>query len=301
MSFAALDSSISYGIPSYDTQSEQQADLSMLLSTNAQCIRVDIGYAPWLTNGKATISLIDSVVNSIKSAGRCLIIADAGSESYRGTGEVLWTQFKQAWVQRVSTLAALYHPDYYIVVKEPGWYVPMVSDAETNPNFQSVKDWIGLTQELTNAVRLASPSTNIGIAIAADSLNQANKVFYSQYLNQAQAIQGISFVGFDIYTSSGQTATERYLALNHPIKSVWIAEAWSSPNPTTLTNAQSDAQWMKSIYQFGQSIGAKMLIPFYTDLFSGYTVPTTTNSLLAFYLGTTPIFTEFSRVVAGIP
>ena len=58
---------------------------------------------------------------------------------------------------------------------------------------------------------------------------------------------------------------------------------------------------MKSIYQFGHSIGATMLVPFYTNLFSGYSVPTDTNSLLTFYQGTTPVYTEFKNVVAGKP
>lgn len=58
---------------------------------------------------------------------------------------------------------------------------------------------------------------------------------------------------------------------------------------------------MKSFYSYAQSIHAKMLIPFYTDLFSGYTVPTNSSALVTFYQGRTPIFTEFHNVVAGRP
>ena len=49
------------------------------------------------------------------------------------------------------------------------------------------------------------------------------------------------------------------------------------------------------------SIGAKMLIPFYTDLFAGYSIPTTASSLVAFYQGRTPVYAEFAKVVAGNP
>ncbi len=302
MSFAVLDQSASYGIPSYDDQAVQQADLSMLLSTGAQCVRVDIGYGPWLSNDQATISLITSVVNSIRSAGRCLIIADASSESYRNGGGLPWSQFKVAWVSRVQTLAALYHPDYYIVVKEPGWYVPMVSDSSTNPEFQNMSDWVALTQNLTSAVLSSSPGTKVGVAIAADSLN-SDQASYTAYLNQVQAIPGLSFIGFDVYTSTGQTAAETYLSQNPPTKDVWISEAWRADGAQIYypVNAQPDAQWMKSIYQFAQSIGAKMLIPFYTDLFSGYTVPTDSSSMVAFYQGRTPAYTEFKNVVSGNP
>jgi hypothetical protein len=302
ISFAVFDPSVSYGISSYDTQAVQQADLSMLISTGAQCIRVDLGYAPWLSNDQATTGLIDSVMSSIRTTGRCLIIADAASESYRNGGAIPWTQFEQAWVSRVSTLAARYRPDYYIVIKEPGWYVPLVSDSRTNPAFQNVSDWVALTQSLASAVLTASPSTRIGVSIAGDSLKN-NNAYYTAFLNQLQSLSGLSFIGFDLYTSSGQTATQTYLSQNAMSKDIWIAEAWSSDGPQIYNpaNAESDARWMASIYRFGQSIGAKMLIPFYTDLFSGYSIPRESSSLVTFYQGRTPVFTEFKNVVAGNP
>jgi hypothetical protein len=299
MSFAVLDQSLSYGISSSDTLAEQQADLSMLVSSGAQCIRVDIGFAPWLNGQTGTQSLINSTISSIKAAGKCLIIADAASETYRNGGAIPWAQFQVAWVQRVSTLAALYHPAYYIVVKEPGWYSPFVSDAATNPLYQSVSDWVSLTQNLTNAVLAASPTTKVGVSVAAGSLNKVSLAFYTQYLNEVQTVSGLSFIGLDIYGQSGLMDAQNYLAANNPQKPVWIAETWSSPSQTTLAQAQSDAQWIASIYQFGHSIGATMLMPFFTNLFSGYTVPTGTNSLITFYQGRTPAYTEFSDLIAG--
>jgi hypothetical protein len=298
MGFGVVDESASYAIESYENLAVQQADLSMLFSTGAQCVRVDIGYASWLPGGNAAnIQLVTSVVNSIKNNGRCLIIVDASSESYRNGGCLDWTQFKAAWVQRVSTLAALYHPKYYIVIKEPGWYVPMVCDAATNPLFQSVNDWLSLTQALTNAVKQASLSTQVGVAVSG-GFGQT-PAFYVQYLNEVQQVSGISFLGFDVYSSSDQVHVKNYLSANPPSKPVWIAEAWSSPNPTTLAQAQSDARWMTSFYSYAQSINAKMLIPFYTDLFSGYAVPTSSSALITFYQGRTPIYTAFHNIVVG--
>jgi len=271
----------------------------MLLSTGAQCIRVDIGYGPWLSNDQATISLVDSVVDSIRSAGRCLIIADASSESYRGGGALPWAQFKLAWVQRVSTLAARYHPDYYIVIKEPGWYVPMVSDARTNPLFQNVSDWLGLTQSLTAAVLSASPSSKVGVSIAADSLNHADAKFYASYLDQAQSLPGVSFLGFDVYTSSGRSATMNYLAQNPPAKAIWIAEAWSAPTPGKSNSPQSDAQWMGSIYSFAKQIGAQFLIPFYTDQFASYGFDTNPSDIVAAYSRRTQVYYAFESLAKG--
>jgi hypothetical protein len=301
MAFGVVDESASYGIASYKNTAVQQADLSMLVSTGAQCVRLDIDYSAWLPGGNVSLTqLLTSVVRDLRSQGRCLIIADSSSESYRNGGCLSWEQFKVAWVQRVSTLAAIFHPKYYIVIKEPGWYVPMVCDAATNPLFQSVNDWVGLTQNLTNAVIAASPLTLVGVSVSA-GYTALYPAFYAQYVGDVQQLSGISFIGFDVYTPSDQVSVEHFLYNNPPSKPIWIAEAWSNTDPTTQAQAQSDAQWMKSFYTYAQSIKAKMLIPFYTDLFSGYTVPTTSGALITFYQGRTPVYTEFHNVVAGHP
>jgi hypothetical protein len=306
MSFGVVFSRASYGNPelSYNTAAVESADLNMLLSTNAQCIRMDIGYQPWLQNDQAAIKEITSLVQDIKSAGKCLIIADAASESYRKGGQIPWSAFKTAWVSRVSTLAALFQPNYYIVVKEPGWYVPMVSDATTNPLFQNITDWLGLTQNLTKAVQAASPSTVIGVAIAANSLVQANGAFYAQYLNQVQSIPGISFIGFDVYGQSDQTAAQNYLSQNPPSKSVWIPEAWSTANGAALNGSPSqDVQWMEGLYSFASAIHATFCIPFYTDDFASYTLtanpPTNSAQIISLYGQREPVFSEFQSVIVA--
>jgi hypothetical protein len=309
MTFGVLFSRASYGNPetSYNTPAVETADLNMLLSTGAQCIRMDIGYQPWLQNDQNTIKEITSLVQDIRSAGKCLIIADSASETYRKGGQIPWSEFKTAWVSRVSILAALYHPDYYIVVKEPGWYVPMVSDATTNPLFQNINDWLGLTQNLTKAVQASSPSTVIGVAIAANSLVQANGAFYAQYLNQVQSISGISFIGFDVYGQSDQTATQNYLSKNPPSKSVWIPEAWSTATGAPLNgDPNQDSQWMGSLYSFASAIHAVFCIPFYTDDFASYNLtvnpPKDSASILSLYDQREPIYTEFHSVLisAGV-
>jgi len=307
VSLAAVFTRASYGGPelSYNTVAVEDADLSMLLATHVQCIRIDIGYAPWLQNNQTPINEMTSLVQQIKAAGRCLIIADAASESYRGVGKLTWSQFLAAWVPRVSALAALYHPDYYVVVKEPGWYVPMVSDAATNPQFQSVSVWLSLTQNLTNAVHAVSPSTVVGVAIAANSLTQKDGAFYSQYLNQVQAIPGMSFIGFDIYGTNDQTATQNYLSANPPSKSVWIPETWSTPNGAALDgNPSQDAAWIVSIFTFALSVHAAFLIPFYTDDFASYNLvvnaPTSAAQILSLYQDRTPIFSALENVMSTV-
>jgi hypothetical protein len=296
----------SYGGPetSYNTVAVLNADLNMLLATNVRCIRIDIGYAPWLQKNQTAINEMTGLVQAIKAAGKCLIIADAASETYRKGGQLTWSQFLAAWGPRVSTLAALYQPDYYVVIKEPGWYVPMVSDASTNPQFQSVSVWLSLTQNLTNAVHEASPSTVVGVAIAANSLTQANGAFFASYLNQVQAIQVVSFIGFDTYGQSDQTATQNYLSKNPPSKAVWIPEAWSTATGAPLGGqASQDTQWLQSMYNFAVTIHASFLIPFYTDHFASYSLtassPTNSAEIISLYQQRTPIFSTFQSLVAA--
>jgi len=307
MTFAAVFTRASYGNleTSYNTVAVEDADLNMLLSTGARCIRIDIGYAPWLDGNQTAIREMTSLVQAIRAAGKCLIIADAASESYRGGGQLTWSQFMAAWVTRVATLAALYHPDYYVVIKEPGWYVPMISDASTNPQFQSVSVWLSLTQNLTNAVLSASPSTEVGVAIAANSLTQAQGAFYAQYLNEVQGIPGLSFIGFDCYGPSDQAATQKYLSANPPTKAVWIPEAWSTSTGGALDGSPSqDAQWMQSVYTFASSIHATFLIPFYTDHFASYSLtsssPANAEQIIALYQQRTPIFSVFQELATAV-
>ncbi len=307
MNFQVLYQRASYGNLeySYNTPQVQAADLSMLVSANPACVRIDIGYAPWLENNQAAITEMGNLVNDVRAAGKCLIIADAASETYRGTGQLTWTQFKEAWGPRVTTLAALYHPDYYIVVKEPGWYVPMVSDATTNPSFSSASDWINLTQSLAADVVAASPNTKVGISVAADSLNKA-PALYAPYLTGVEKISNISFLGFDIYTTTGFNATQNFLAqYGSANKDVWIAEAWSGDGSFIYdsSRAQLDKEWIQVLYYFAQSVHAKAIMPFYTDLFASYsltdTSPSDASQIVSLLQQRNPVYYEYQAIAAG--
>lgn len=306
MSFGAMDPRISYGIAAYDNQQVQDADLGMLVSTGASCIRTDIGYEPWLApTNSAAISLVDSVVDQIRNDHECLIIADAASESYRAA-PIPWAQFETAWVQRVQTLAQRYHPDYYIVVKEPRWYSPMISDNTTNPLVSNASEWVNLTQRLIIAVQAVSPDTKIGVSVDAGSLGSLQfGPEYDAYIQGVTKLPGLSFIGFDTYGPNDQAATQSYLAqYSSGGKDVWVSEAWSTPDGSALNgDPNQDATWMTSMYGFAQSINAKFLIPFYTDDFSSYTWDTNPTDIVANYNLREPVFGAFQSLVEqyGIP
>ena len=288
---------------SYNTPEVENASLNMLLSTGATCIRIDIGYDAWLKKETTTQSEIANLVSQIKAAGRCLIIADAGAESYRNA-PLSWQQFKQAWVERVQTLASLFQPNYYIVIKEPGFYVPMVSDARTNPLFTSASDWLNLTESLVSTVHSASPNTLVGVSVSSDSLNQ-NPSYYDPYLVSLETLPGLSFLGFDIYTITAFNSTLQFInSHGSGNANVWIAECWSGTASAGIFDSSRsalDVSWMKLVYYFAQVIHADMVIPFFTPIFASYSINSATSSsqILSLLQQRTPVFYEFQSIVSS--
>jgi len=293
-SYGSLESPI-------NTAQVQSADLGMLTAAGASCLRIDLNYAPWLLNQQNYISKMDSVVNQIKAGGHCLVIADAGSESYRSGGAIPWSQFKAAWVQRVQTIAQRYRPYGYVVIKEVATYGPMVSDSLTNPLFQNVSDWLSLTQSLVNAVASVSPSTKVGVSVATDCLSCQ---FYTQYLAGVEKIVGISMIGLDLYTASGfQNVLSFLSSYGSGGKKLWIAEAWSTNIVSTASSpsrATMDKEWMLVLYYFALKIHATMVIPFYTDIFASYgSWPSQSSSIISTYQAQrTPVFVEYHSLTS---
>jgi len=275
-----------------------QADLTMLSQVGAQAIRVDMGFDPFLAGNAAQIQMDDQTVAQIRSMGKTLMLADASADVYR-THPINSSQFAQAWIERVYTLAQRYHPDYYIVVKEPGWYYPMMSDYPSNPAIYSPQVWQNLTIALAETVLSVSPNTKVGISVSADQLQYAN---IDQYVYLASKIPQISFIGIDVYAApSDYSHASSYLAtygING--KSLWIAETWSNDGSTVYNSAnmQSDAEWAKVIYYFCQSqVHCAALSPFYTDLFAQYTATIPTDP--SFFNTRTPVANEFQQIIAA--
>lgn len=302
MQFSAVLSTASYDNLEHNSFAVIEANLVMLKDSGVESIRIDLGFDPWLLNNQTAISEVGSIMNMIRADRLQLIIADGAAEFYR-QHKLDWSQFQSAWIQRAKTVASLYKPDYYIVVKEPGWYVPMVSDARTNPTFQSVSSWTNLTAYLTAAVHSVSPATQIGIAVAADSLSK-QPTFYAPYLNNVDEMNGIAFLGFDIYDPLGFNATSNYVHANMPVKPLWIAEAWSQASPPTNPAMEnSDAVWIQALYYYAQSqIHASMIIPFYDLAFAQYTqLSGSVVPSVSFFDQRTPVFYEYQHIIRSNP
>ncbi len=282
-------------------------ELTMLEDTGAQAITIDLGFDPWLSNDTQTISEDTSIINKIRASGRLVVIKDASAERYRKY-PLAWDQFAQAWIERVKTIASLYHPDYYTLIKEPPWYAPMIAGlSRTDPTspadrqVENVSTWTNLLSQLISTVKSVSPQTKVGIAV--DGNLYANSVgdrFDLGLMKAATTMPGLDFLGFDLYTANAFLDTEQFLSQNGTGgKAIWINEAWSTTGLTSgspTIQAQIDPQWANVLIDFAHTIGAQGVSPFFTDFFASYNLPpTTSNALVSFYNGRTSVFDAFQE------
>lgn len=302
LGFSVVFVDASYDYLEQYSQSTLQSELNMLLASGASCIRIDIGYDAWLQNNATAQSELQGFVSQIHSAGKCLVIADAAAESYRSS-PLPFSQFQVAWQQRVHTLANLFKPNYYIVIKELSWYAPMISDANTNPQVKNATAWSDLAISLAATVTSVSPATKVGVAIEG-GLSQKEQPYYVNFLKGVSAAQDISFIGFDPYGQSDLTLFQSIVSQIQTSKSLWVAEAWSTGvDPSTGAplmfnpdRAALDAYWIQVMYYYCLHIHASVLEPFYTDAFASYSQ--TPN-----FSQRTPVFYWFQHLATsyGVP
>ena len=308
MNFGAPVLRMSYAniYQSYNTAPVINSSLGVIEQTGVNLVRIDMGFDPFLANDTSTIKAFDTYTKWINDSGKQLVLADSSAERYRSY-PLTWSNFKQQWYIRDYVLAQRYHPAYFIVVKEPGWYYPMISDESYNPQVFNATDWMVLVQNLVTAVHLASPQTKVGVAVAAIDLYdapayQGRTSFNVQFLQDCEKVQNLSFIGFDIYDIPGFDGTQQFLTqVGTGGKAVWIAEAWSADGTvvTDPTRSTLDANWVRALYYFGLKVHAQTIEPFYTDLFASYgTPPQDPTSLVQFFQNRTPVFSEFQQIIS---
>ena len=233
--------------------------LSVLEEAGVHIIRLTVAYDIFLDQDKAKIADLDAVTSRIRNDDRKLMIADGAAEQY-WSKPMDWQSFARASIERVRDMAARYKPEYYVVVKEPVWYMGgtwagsrgMITEQVT------VEQWVELTEQLAATVRNASPETLVGIAIALPFPESKN------YLVKAQELDNVDFVGIDIYSLRYLDTVEGYLPQIK--KPRWILETWDG-NPDTqqgqIWRTRSAAEWIKMISYYAQSRGFSGLATFY--------------------------------------
>jgi hypothetical protein len=286
------------------TRAVTHKEIEMLAQAGMSVIRIDLDYDPWLFNDTQEIGKYDAAVSEIRRLGKKLMIADAAGESYRHRRKVSWSQYKQEWVERVRQIAARYKPDYYVVVKEPGWYWLMPSDFLYSQPFAKPEEWIELTRQLVAAVKQVSPQILTAVAVPGDSIyhGKARETILAYY-TAVTRLPGLDIVGFDNYNAQSFDDTERFIAENglHG-KQLWLLEAWSHTGRMTPPGREPiDRDFVEAASGFAEHVNAGGVVFFFSKYLASYDpLPTTEPELLEFYSKRTSVFHAIQDVARRV-
>jgi hypothetical protein len=287
---------------SYNDIGVIDAELNGSIQLGVKVVRIDLNYDPFLQNNTDAIGKYDHVIQQIKLNGMKVMIADSAAESY-WNNKLSWNDFVTAIKSREAFLSARYLPDYYIVIKEPGWYYGMINYLDWPQVTTSATDWIQLADSLAQIVKNNSIHTEVGVSVSADSLYHEKGSLTTQrdFLVGCSMLNDIDLLGYDIYTVLAFNDTQTFLH-NYPTtgKENWILETWSGGDSEIFNVSRStlDVKFMQLIYDFALKFNMTGIIPFYSSLFFSYeTLPTNTKDLLEFYQNRTDCFREYHFII----
>ena len=193
--------------------------LEVLKEAGVDTIRITLAHDPFLQEDQTKINDLDQLITQIRADGKKLMIADGAAEEY-WNNPMDWNTFTETFTNRVTEIATRYQPDYYIIIKEPIWYMGMnwTTPIGMISEVVSVEQWLVLTQQLSDAVKSASPQTLIGVSIALPYLQS------QVYLAFADQLPGIDFVGIDVYSLTNLDVLDT--GVGAITKPKWIMETW---------------------------------------------------------------------------
>lgn len=285
LDYGAKVYSISYAQLGSATWPAVQNELTLLRDMGIKSYALHLNYDPWIQNRPAQITIVDQAVAWIKSNGGSVHIVDACCESLRNN-KVTWDQMKQLWIMRITEWTTRYHPDALTTIKEPGYYLSMIS----NPEVLNITDVVSLDAQLTSIVKANSPTTKTvfadnmgGYVPGLPGYNSLN----AQMLSSIVQDPNLDVFGIDIYGKDcGNDNKTPFLNSTVNIatsagKKVWIAETWGS-TAGSLGNcsAQSEINWAQHISEYAVSKNISTVEWFFTQRFydsSGLATPTYTG------------------------
>ncbi len=288
----------------HNTQDVIDADVAFCEGVNPTSIRIDMGFDAFAENNTAAIAKLDKAIATIKAHKRKLIIADAAREYYRHH-KPPWDQFAQEWEERIRTLAQRYQPDYYIVIKEPGWYNPMIRNLLLNPTMWKTTTWVNLLDSLNKAVKRVSPNTKTGIAMPGSNLVQNYLLPNEAMMVQALTLPSNDIIAFDLYGQHDYACVEDFLnRYGNGGKEVWLAELWSGGNNVCFdaSRTELDRRWVVAAYDFALHENASAMSMFFTDAMCDYDIHKTTDpsTLVSLYqTHRLPSYTAYQALIAG--
>ncbi len=197
---------------------ELKEQLQVIEETGADVIRIDIDYEAWMTNDVDNINRHNELIDQIRNDGKKLMLADRGAASFT-QNKVTWEYFKQQHLKHTRIFMETYKPDYYVVVKEPTWYMdidPMIS-TNTTPMM-----WYELALEACDIVKGINPETKTAVAVYPSGR------LAEGFFELAADISNLDIMGVDCYdTNDLQITTDDLIPLVPDDKEIWMLESWN--------------------------------------------------------------------------
>ena len=243
---------------------ELKEQLEVIEETGADIIRIDIDYDAWMTNDQDNIKRHDEIIKQIRSDGIKLMLADRGATRFT-KNKVTWEHFKQQHLKHTRIFMERYKPDYYVVVKEPIWYMdfdPMISTV-TTPEM-----WYELASKACDIVKEINPETKCAIAVYPSGREE--KEFFTLTAN----ISNLDIMGVDCYDKNDlKVVTNDLIPLAPKNKEIWMLESWNGGGGSYLQpwKKDEDAEWVKNSVYYSQNNNFKGYISYYPLHFSSYT------------------------------
>lgn len=248
----------------YINLSELKEQLRVVEETGADVIRIDIDYEAWMTDNQDNIRRHDELIKQIRGDGKKLMLADRGAAGFT-KNRVSWEYFKQQHLKHTRIFMERYKPDYYIVVKEPIWYVkfkPMIH-TDTTPEM-----WYELASDACNIVKKINPDTKCAIAVYPSGDRE------KEFFKLTADIKNLDIMGVDCYDNNDLQITGRDLIpIIPPDKETWMLESWNGGASSYLQpwKEKEDAQWIRKTVYYSQEKNFSGYILYYPIHFASYT------------------------------
>jgi len=272
LDYGAKVYSISYGQLGSATWSEVESELTLLKDMGIKSYAIHLNYDPWIKGHPAQIGTVDDAVVWIKSNGGSVHIVDACCESLRNN-QITWDQMKTLWRMRITEWTIRYHPDALTTIKEPGYYLSMIS----NPQVLSIADIVSLDAELTAIVKTKSPSTTTvfadnmgGYVEGLPGYDPINAVMLSQIITDPNLdVFGMDFYGKNCAEDNKTPFLDSTIDIaRNAGKMVWITETWgSTAGLLGVCSASSEIKWAQHISEYAVSQNISTVEWFFTQRF----------------------------------
>jgi len=268
--------SVSYGQIQLTTLQKAKDEVQLMKNMGITYYSIHMSTDPFLFKQYPKIQIFDAVVADIKSAGGKVHIADSGAESY-WNNKLTWEQMKTSWRARVSLIAIRYQPDVYTIIKEPAWYLGMIS----NPQAITADEIVNLSKELSQIVKSVSPNTKV-LFVETVTAYVVGGVIYNPILSRIVQDSNLDGVGLDIYgddcgvDNNTPKISNTVNIIKSAGKEYWITETWAFTSSANCTNlSQTEIAWAEHISDYAANNNA-VVEWFYTQRFGSLQTPSPT-------------------------